>query len=519
VEASVEPDRRWCCAFALTLCAALGAGGRALAEEPGMDPSALRQQLEETQRLLRELQASFEKQNRAMKAQIETLERQLRDQGKVVESLQGAASTRPAVQPQPAAQPQPVATPLPILPAAAAPTAVPGPAPAPQPWSPTAPIQLFGVGGSYMNVSFDLLVDAGWSTEQDVSIIEPGDHDPKVRGFTIPNAEVVFDGAVDPYFKGLAAVVWKIDQDGETSVELEEAYLITTALPWNLQVKAGQQLVDFGRINLQHPHQWDFVDQPLIINRMFGPEGLRSAGAKVGWLTPTPFYSELAISVLNSAGETAFSFRNTEDELFGRPPVDRPVAAPSDLLYVPRYSVSFDLTDSQTIVAGVSGAFGPNSSGSDTDTQIYGGDLYWRWKPDWQSAGFPFVAWQTEVLGRRYEAGAAEIPGDGDDAPPIFLPRETISDYGFYSQITYGFVRRWVAGLRGEWLSGDHGFFPEQPGTSERWRISPDLTFYPSEFSKIRLQYNYDGGDLIGSQSSVWLQLEVLLGAHAAHKF
>jgi hypothetical protein len=223
------------------------------------------------------------------------------------------------------------------------------------------------------------------------------------------NAEVVFDGAVDPYFRGVGNIVFKLDQDGETSVELEEAYLFTTSLPWNLQVKAGQEFVEFGRFNPQHPHQWEFVDQNLINNRMFGPEGLRSAGGRVSWLAPTPFYSELLLAVLNSAGGTAFSFRNSEEELFGRPPVDRSVEDPGDLLWVPRYVTSFDLTDSQTLVTGVSGAFGPNDSSRHTDTQIYGVDLFWKWKPEWQSGGFPFVAFQTEWMTRRYEAGSADV--------------------------------------------------------------------------------------------------------------
>ena len=53
----------------------------------------------------------------------------------------------------------------------------------------------------------------------------------------------------------------------------------------------------------------------------------------------------------------------------------------------------------------------------------------------------------------------------------------------------------------------------------ERWRLSPNLTWYPSEFSKIRLQYNYDNRADLGVDHSVWLQFEFLLGAHAAHKF
>ena len=391
--------------------------------------------------------------------------------------------------------------------------------PAKPAWSPTAPIQLFSAGGAYMNVSFDVLTDFGWSTQSDVQDIERGDHDPLQRGFTLPNAEVVFDGAVDPYFKGVGNIVFKTDQSGETSVELEEAYLLTTSLPWNLQAKVGQQLGDFGRFNTQHPHQWEFVDMNLINNRMFGPEGLRGVGSRQSWLVPTPFYSELALSLMNSAGETAYSFRNDEEELFGRPLDVHAVRNPGDLLWIPRYVASFDLTDSQTLVTGVSAAFGPNSSGDHRNTQIYGGDVFWKWKPEWQSGGFPFVAFQSEVMARRYEAGAATIDGDDDGVYETTLPSQSLYDWGFYAQLIYGFTRGWTAGLRGEWVSGGDGAYRPDPNRDDRARFSPALTFYPSEFSKIRLQYNYDHGQIYGTDSSVWLQLEFLLGAHAAHKF
>ena len=57
------------------------------------------------------------------------------------------------------------------------------------------------------------------------------------------------------------------------------------------------------------------------------------------------------------------------------------------------------------------------------------------------------------------------------------------------------------------------------PARAERWRLSPNLTWYPTEFSKIRLQYNYDDREIEGVDHSVWLQFEFLLGAHAAHTF
>ncbi|MDQ6716778.1 MAG: hypothetical protein M3Z17_00355, partial [Gemmatimonadota bacterium] len=145
--------------------------------------------------------------------------------------------------------------------------------------------------GGYMNIGFVTLADGGWSSEPNVGLLERGDHDPKVRGFTMPNAELSLDGAVDPYFKGFSNIVFKIDSAGQTGVELEEAYVITTALPANLQLKFGQYFAEFGRQNNQHPHAWAFVDAPLVLVKMFGPDGLRSQGMRLSWLLPTPFYT------------------------------------------------------------------------------------------------------------------------------------------------------------------------------------------------------------------------------------
>jgi hypothetical protein len=128
--------------------------------------------------------------------------------------------------------------------------------------------------------------------------------------------------------------------------------------------------------------------------RFLGADGLRNPGLRISWLAPTPFYSELSLGIQNSHGETASSFRSAghshggeaEEGLpFGyrHPDNDRGVRHVTDLLFTPRYAMSFDLTDSQTLLVGASGAFGPNANGNagDTMTQIYGVDLYWKWKP------------------------------------------------------------------------------------------------------------------------------------------
>jgi hypothetical protein len=296
-------------------------------------------------------------------------------------------------------------------------------------------------------------------------------------------------------------------------------------LPFNLQLKAGQFFNGFGRLNPTHPHAWDFVDQPVVNSRFFGPDGLRSPGVQVSWLTPLPFFAELAFSIQNAQGETATSFRNVPGEtLAGRTLVPRDVQGADDLLYLARLKTSFDPSDEITLVPGVSALFGPNASGTRTHTQIYGVDLYAKWKPLDNEQGWPFVAWQTEAMYRRYEAAAVL------DADVLVAPESTLGDFGIYSQLLWGFARPWVAGIRYDRAVGEAEAFSssELNYTSasdalrdERQRYSAVLTYYPSEFSKLRLQYNYDHSQFLsdGDAHSAYLQFEILFGAHGAHKF
>lgn len=368
---------------------------------------------------------------------------------------------------------------------------------------------------TYMNIGLTALVDAGWSTERDVPSLQLGDHDPRVRGFTIPNTELTLDAAVDPYFKGFTNIVFKLDEGGETGVELEEAFLLTTSLPANLQLKLGQFFTEFGRQNPQHPHSWAFVDQPLVLNRMFGPEGLRSQGMRLSWLAPTPFYTEAMLGVMNSVGGTTFSFQSDESpEIHGGVVPEPAVESPGDMLIVPRIASSFELTGTQTLLFGVSAALGPNNSGPSARTRIFGVDAYYKWKPAAAQQGFPFVSLQVEGLARRYEAAEREAAEDAS----ILLPNETLRDRGWYGQVLYGIRPRIVAGLRADVVSGDEASFASEL-RSDRFRLSPNMTWYPTEFSKIRLQYNYDDRKSVGTDHSVWMQFEFLLGAHASHKF
>ena len=169
-------------------------------------------------------------------------------------------------------------------------------------------------------------------------------------------------------------------------------------------------------------------------------------------------------------------------------------------------------------MVGISGAFGPNSTGSTGSTQIYGADAVVKWRPLMNDHGWPFVIFQTEVMQRMFLADAA-VDADGN-----VFPEDTLRDWGTYVQILYGFVRNWGAGIRYEYANGAGDPTPVRQDNAfrdTRQRVSPMIAFQPTEFSRLRLQYNYDVAKHLdsGDASSVWFGFEFLFGSHPAHKY
>lgn len=394
-----------------------------------------------------------------------------------------------------------------------------------------------------LDVSLDVLSAVGGSSAPDADLqdLQGGDHDPNRRGFTFQQLELSFLGAVDPWMTGEAHLIYFIDPEGESRFEVEEAFLQTTALPWGLhehglQVEFGQFFTEFGRINPMHPHAWDWQDQPFVLTRFFGADGLRGQGVRVGWLTPLPWYSEVHVGAQNATGETMVSFL-AGDEVFeerpigGRPFGDRQVTGLDDLVYLARWVNGFDLSDTWSTQIGASALFGPNATGGDGQTRILGADVVLKWRPLVTDRGWPFVTFQAEVLHRDYQADAfsgcpeAEEEEGCDD--PLFLAKDDLDDWGLYAQLLYGFRRNWSAGIRYEYGTGSgesvgpYDSREDDPFRADRHRISPLLVFQPSHFSRLRLQYNYDMADHLAKDDvhSVWAGVEFLFGSHPAHGY
>ncbi|MBA4373598.1 MAG: hypothetical protein C0402_12160 [Thermodesulfovibrio sp.] len=318
------------------------------------------------------------------------------------------------------------------------------------------------------------------------------------KGINLDSAELFFFAPVDPYFNLYATI--PITEDG---VELEEAYFVTTSLPYGLQLKGGKFKSGFGRINSQHPHAWDFADAPLSYRALMGGEGITDKGVQLTYLPTLPFYTLFGVELLQ--GDNLI--------LFG------PDARSGPHAFTAFAKASFDVSDNATILFGpsvISGSTKTDTIADNTDfrgrSTLYGFEATYKWKPSKAQS----VTLQSEYL-YRSQTGTLE---DSASSSVDGLKRK---QDGLYIQGVYQW-ERYRAGLRYDvldlfkkdyMLSGNQSDFGSRP-----WRVSGMLEFKPTEFSRIRLQYNHDKSARNSrANNEVILQLTFGIGAHGAHPF
>lgn len=351
-----------------------------------------------------------------------------------------------------------------------------------------APAQgLAATMGSTLDLALILDVAGAWFSDDEP--LQTGGHDPSRTGFNFQQLELAAAANVDPYFRFDANIVF-----AEFGVEVEEAYATTLALPVGLQARAGQFLTRFGRLNPTHPHAWRFVDQPLANGKFFGSEGARGLGAELSWLTPLPWFAEVVGSVQNADGECCARSYFGGDDLG--------VEGPGDLLYTTALRQFFALTGDWSLAWGLTGQFGPNATGPDNRTEIYGTDLYLRYRPV-NSPDRAALSLTVEAMYRTRQ-----------------VPDDRLEDVGGYAQLVWDIDAHWELGARYEYVSGveDDPLDPEWD--DDRQRVSLQGTWHPSHFSRIRLQTSFDRPAWRDDPIyATFLALEVLVGAHGAHGY
>jgi len=389
--------------------------------------------------------------------------------------------------------------------------AVPAPEPVP---APETPAPKSAGGASAFNPAISLILGGSYtSTSRDpgdwnIAGFPPsgGEVGPGERSFNLGESELTFAANIDPYFSGVltAAIT------GENEIEVEEAFVRTTALPDGFTGKMGRFFSGFGYLNEVHAHAWDFVDQPLVYQAMFGGQS-RQDGVQVKWLAPTDLFIELGAEAGN--GDSYPATRGAGNGLNAAALFAHVGGDVGDNTSW-RAGLSWIDSQAEDRAGGIADASGNplfESFTGDAHTWVVDGVIKWAPSPRRQ------LKVQGEYLHR-------EESGEIADATGLLLADDYLNrQSGWYLQSVYQFTPRWRVGARYDSLDSGTPHYTLAPDgllSASPDRVSLMLDWNPSEFSRLRAQYDWDDARDDGDTDRI-LRLQYLygIGAHGAHKY
>lgn len=326
---------------------------------------------------------------------------------------------------------------------------------------------------SILNPAIGLVIDA------------TAEHRAKAGGdFNFRAAELGLAASIDPYARAYAFIT-----GGKEGVEVEEAAIVTTSLPFNLQARAGRFFASFGRFPQYHPHELPFVNFPLSLERPVGGES-RADGVELSYLFPTPFFLRGTLGGYNKIGAENDRLDDTRSRSWSR------------FTYLGRLHTYFDLTDNHSIELGTSLAYTPSiripedpHGGTRTLTGV---DLTYRYQP------LGSTLYQGLTIGGEFFGNSERVERvSGFDR--MFAP-------GGYAYAEAKINRNWSAGFL-----FDHAPSLSSPG-KKTIGYSPFITWNLSEFNRLRFQYSYLDDkvreDKAERGNQFFLQWTTVLGSH-----
>jgi hypothetical protein len=290
-------------------------------------------------------------------------------------------------------------------------------------------------------------------------------------------AELNLYAGVDPFARGFALI------SGKDEVKVEEAYAVTSALPFNLEVRGGKFFSNFGRLNKIHTHDLPFLDQPLTMQNFLGaPESeeddqrvsltyepqFKATGAELLWIAPTPFYWRLIGGVYNSF--TDRSPGSFWDQYLGHPDFQVEDRGPSDFTYMLGSRFFFELSPDHSLRFDLYGMY--DSPTDQTQRTLESLAITYRWYP-LEYGLYRGLEWTTEVFFNQ-ERFLKDVTGLDEQ-----------KSWGLYSYLEYKLSRTLSPGIIGEW--GSFRF----DDRAKAWHGGGWISYYPSERQRIRFCVDY----------------------------
>ncbi len=277
---------------------------------------------------------------------------------------------------------------------------------------------------------------------------------------------------LDPYTR--MHVVFSKPEDG--GIDLEEGYVTWLNLPGSTSLSVGKKRQQFGVLNRWHPHAYDQVDGPWVLQESFGEEGLKGTGLSLDWLMPRLWAhaNELTVEVMNGNNDVAFAGEDWQH--------------PSVLARLKSY---WDLTPDSYLEIGLNGLHGNADAAGRLNHDFYALDLTYNWYPANREIYHEFTL-RGMLLRSRLDLDS-------------IARRDAWGGY-LYGQ--YKFSPHWIAGLRYDRVDD------QREAGHRYWGLSPYLTFWESEFVRLRGQASYRRDNLYGADRRFVLQLTIAAGPH-----
>ncbi len=341
-----------------------------------------------------------------------------------------------------------------------------------------------------------------------------GEVGPGARGFNLGESELAVAANIDPYLRGQ----FTLAVTPENTVGVEEAFIQTLGLGNGLTAKAGRYLSGVGYLNEQHSHTWDFVDAPLAYQAFFGGQ-FKDEGIQMKWLAPTDTYLELGAEAGRGRNFPASDRAKNgvgAAALFAHLGGDLGISHNwrAGLSYLKTAPRNRAYSDTDSLGVSVDNLF----SG---DSRLAIADFVWKWAPNGNASRTNFKL-QGEYFRRRedgdltYDSAASSAGSHAD--------HYAANQSGWYLQGVYQFMPRWRVGLRHDRLNGGSVDYASNSAALAQPAFDPVKTslmfdYSPSEFSRFRLQLAQDKSRIEATDNQLFLQYQMSLGAHGAHKY
>lgn len=331
------------------------------------------------------------------------------------------------------------------------------------------------------------------------------------KGFNLNYAELVLSSSVDPLLN--LDGVFHFSQNG---VEIEELYFTSNVLGDGFKLKGGKFLSNFGYLNEQHHHSWNFGAMPLVYHGFLGDHGINEKGLQLQYTLPTPIYTMIGVEALQGENEGSFGHEGIEE--MGVSKKD------GATMFVGYIKSSYDIGDT-TLFGGISYASGKsrhdhsdddeNPHAFAGDAKLYGADFVLFH----QLNSYSYIKWQSEYLQR-------ELKGQSYNFTSKKFADVTKKQGGFYSELIYAYDKNYRTGIRYDGITKNsvlkNGKNSPQPSGLNRYTAM--VEYNTSEFARFRLEYShdrsmFDENDKRKKINTIMLQANISIGAHAPHSF